>query len=54
MAGAAGVAVGVAVLDPESPALDLVESDDDPESLDEVVLDEDDDDFALPPRLSVL
>ena len=54
LVGAEGAAAGVVLLlVPESLEFDLLESDDDPESVDDVVL-VDDEDFDLPPRLSVL
>ena len=54
MVGVAGAGAGVVVLEPESLELDLLEpeSDEEPESLD--VLLDDEEDFGLPPRLSVL
>ena len=53
LAGAAGAAVVVVLLEAESEELGLLDSDDVPDSPDEVVLDEVED-FDLPPRLSVL
>jgi hypothetical protein len=54
LAGAAGAGVVVVLLEPESEEFDLLDSDDVPDSPDEVVLDDEVEDFDLPPRLSVL